>query len=216
MFETKSQAIQCLKVISILFAILAIAAVGYMFKEDDEFTKRRAGFYPGRQYDDYSDKIFDFNGYLESIGATDIQRYVYTEGKDIVVMDLVFKLGQDKWKLQSYVFEGDGNTTISSKIVVENEDVMFSTTSENRGKIVADNDSPFWMDKAVFDVFHAASNPECPVTTSLRQGLDEDNCPFRGLGIAHYERDQETLDVIWHDDQGDRTIYDEGSDFLHY
>ena len=62
-------------------------------------------------------------------------------------------------------------------------------------------------------MFHAATDKNSELAKELRAGLDETNCPFYGLGIAHYERWEDGT-IIWHDDMGEFTFAD-GLD-LHY
>ena len=206
---TKRQTWLTISLILILFSILTVGSFAAIFRGEE--------FYPGRIHGDYSDEVFNYGKYLKAIGATDGQRYLYAEAKGLIVQEYHFELDGNKWQLKSYIMEGNQCATVSSSIIVDCGDVIYGTTSENRGKVVSDiyTDSPFCMDGAVFDVFHLATS-DSELKDSLQVGLDEDPCPFKGLGIAHYEKDPKTGDVQWHDDQGDRTIYDNGSDYLHY
>ena len=171
------------------------------------------GFYPGRVYGDYTDLCFSFDAYLKSIGAEKVQRYMYTTGES-KSYELWFELNGMKWKLKTTEFKPDlYSYGLHSCIEVENGKVTFVAPSENSGTYVSDSTSPFKIDWVIFDVFHAATNPNSKYVQELRAGFDEDNCPFGGLGLPHYEIEPDAA-MTWHDDTGEFTIAD-GFD-LHY
>ena len=172
-------------------------------------------FYPGRAYGDYSDSTFCFDNYLESIGASKVQRYMYTnnEGK---VCELWFEFDGLDYKIITTEFRTDTyNYGLYSKLQVEIEhgQCTIAVPTENTGSYICDATSPFKVDRIIFDVFHAATDKNSELAKELRAGLDETNCPFYGLGIAHYERWEDGT-IIWHDDMGEFTFAD-GLD-LHY
>ena len=170
------------------------------------------GYYPGRAYGDYTDLCFCFNEYLNSIGADKIQRYMYSTGEG-KVYELWFSFDGFDWKIITTEFKSDLHTYgLYSRIEASDGVVTFAVPTENSGTYVCDATSPFKVDWLIFDVFHAATDKDAAYVKDLRRGLDEDNCPFRGLGVAHYERAKD--ETTWHDDLGDFTVAD-GLD-LHY
>lgn len=178
-----------------------------------EKTLEENNFYPGRVYGDYTDLTFCFDDYLKSIGADKIQRYMYTTGEN-KVYELWFELDGSQWKLKTTEFKPDLYTYgLHSCIEVESGKVIFVAPSENSGTYISDATSPFKIDWEIFDIFHAATNPNMEYVRELRAGLDESNCPFRGLGLPHYEMEP-GIAMTWHDDTGEYTLAD-GLD-LHY
>ena len=170
------------------------------------------GFYPGRVYGDYTDLCFCFNDYLNSIGADKIQRYMYSTGEG-KVYELWFSFGGFDWKIVTTEFKSDLYTYgLYSRIEADNGKVTYAVPTENSGTYICDATSPFKCDWLIFDVFHAATSPDAEYVRELRKGMDEDGCPFIGLGMAHYEHAKG--ETIWHDDLGDFTVAD-GLD-LHY
>lgn len=173
-----------------------------------------SNFYPGRIYGEYSDYVFCFNEYLESIGATDVARYIYTTGEG-TVFELRFNLDGSKWKIKTTEFRASDIYTWGtySQIEVDTGKVLFCVPTENSGTHICDESSPFKIDWIIFDVFHAATDKNSPIGKEFRATVEESNCPFRGLGIAHYEKWSDGT-TLWHDDVGEFT-FDDGLD-LHY
>ena len=173
-----------------------------------------SNFYPGRIYGEYSDYVFCFDEYLDSIGATEITRYVYTAGEG-TFFELRFKLDGNDWKLKTSEYRTQEIYTygLYSTIEVNTGKVSFIVPTGNYGTHICDATSPFKIDWVIFDVFHNATDKNSELRKELRAGQDESNCPFRGLGIGHYEKWSDGK-TFWHDDLGDFTI-DDGLD-LHY
>lgn len=188
-------------------------------------------FYPGRAQGDYSDTCFDMNGYLNSIGATSIQRAIYRTDEG-TKQKLLFTLDDFDWTIETTIFgTGYADYGIYTAIEAKNRITgrLFRLPTENCGTIIMDANSPFWFDWLAFDVFHAATDPNCELVEELRTGMDDisepanaaeikaqidSKCPFYGLGVPHYDKDPATGDVSWHDDLGQFTV-EEGLD-LHY
>jgi hypothetical protein len=171
-------------------------------------------YYPGRVYNDYDDMVFAFDAYLEHIGATKVQRYIYQTSVGVVNFELRFTFdGLD------YVITTTGYSTDDylygtyTALTASNGDVIFGVPTNSCGELVMDSTSPFFMDRDVFDVLHVATDKESMLHQKLQAGTDESNCPFLGLGVAHYEKNVSSGEVIWHDDAGD--MYEKKPD-LHY
>jgi hypothetical protein len=177
-------------------------------------TLLEAGFYPGRLYDEKSDYIFAFDEYLNYVGATDVQRYVYTN-EDGTNYELKFKFDDKEWTLKTVEFRmpDDYSWGMYSMIEVKDGGVRFIMPNENSGTHICDASSPFKIDWNAFNVFHASTDANSVLTRELRAEVEESNCPFRGLGVAHYEI-WEDGEQIWHDDAGKYNA-DNGLD-LHY
>ena len=170
-------------------------------------------FYPGRECGDYNDLTFRFSDYLGSIGAKNVHRRVYTTSED-KTYELCFEFDGFEYKIVTTEFKVSSHSYgLFSKIEARKENVLFAVPINNSGTYVCDATSPFKVDWIIFDVFHAATDKDCELAKELRAGLDETNCPFYGLGIAHYEQWDDGT-TIWHDDSGSFT-FDDGLD-LHY
>lgn len=189
----------------------AAPRVEYQPAEESLFE---SSFYPGRIYGEYSDYVFCFDKYLESIGATEVARYVYTTGAG-TIYELRFNYDGMKWKLKTTEFRSSDIYTwgLYTQIEADTGKVIFSVPTENCGTHICDSSSPFKCDWVIFDVFHNATDKNSGLAKELRAGMEESNCPFRGLGIAHCEKWPDGT-IVWHDDVGDFTI-DDGLD-LHY
>ena len=182
------------------------------YEPADEIIVEKS-FYPGREYGDYNDLTFCFSDYLESIGASNVQRRVYTTSED-KNYELSFEFDGFKYKIITTEFKVASHSYgLFSKIEAKKDNVLFAVPINNSGTYVCDATSPFKVDWIIFDVFHAATDKDCELAKELRAGLDETNCPFHGLGIAHYELWDDGT-TIWHDDLGSFT-FDDGLD-LHY
>ena len=205
----------------VLMLLLHLLKIGITEAKAAELTKancvvcslEEAGFYPGRAYGDYSDLTFAFDEYLESIGAKDIQRYVYQLNDDSV-FELDFKFDGCDWKMKTTEFKTDLYLYgLYSTLEVGYKGVTYVIPVDNCGTHISDATSPFKCDWLVFDAFHIATDKKSEYRHELRTGFDEDSCPFIGLGIPHYECENDGQ-IIWHDDLGEFTI-DDGID-LHY
>ncbi len=166
---------------------------------------RLHNFYPGRIHKDYSDKVFDFDVYLNYIGATDVERYMYDtdEGR---IMELHFTYNDSKYKVKSVIFKTEDQTFgIYSQLEADTGDVIYAIPSTNTGKIIADANSPLIMDQTVFDVLHVSTDKRPDVRQKLRSGMEDLGCPFYGFGVAHYEKWSDGK-TIWHDDSGNATV----------
>lgn len=172
-----------------------------------------SGFYPGRIYGDYTDLTFCFDEYLNSIGASEVKRYMYSTGEG-KIYELRFKYSGFDYIIKTTEFKVDlYSYGLYSRLEVNNGQVAFVVPTENSGTYINDATSPFKVDWKIFDVFHAATDKNSGLVKELRAGLEETNCPFYGLGIAHYEQWNDGT-VIWHDDLGNIT-FDDGLD-LHF
>lgn len=224
-YQRKDRALLVVTNLVIAIALVAVTAITTRMLTKDEKTSEpvyqpasesiiESNFYPGRIYGEYSDYVFCFDGYLESIGATDVARYIYTTGAG-TVFELRFKLDGNKWKLKSTEYRTSDIYTYGmySGLEVDTGSVIFQVPTENYGTHICDSTSPFKIDWVIFDVFHNATDKNSELAKELRAGVEESNCPFRGLGVDHYEKWPDGT-VIWHDDMGDFTVED-GLD-LHY
>jgi hypothetical protein len=174
---------------------------------------RENGFYPGRIYGDYSDRVFNFDAYLNSIGAEKTQRYMYESGNGII-QELRFEIEETEYKLTTTIFRSDDYLFgLYSKLEIEMDGISYAIPTNNCGTFIMDSNSPFMVDWQVFDVMHASTDPDSGLAKVLRVNVEESNCPLRGLGIDHYEKWKDGI-THWHDDQGDFT-FDDGLD-LHY
>lgn len=189
------------------------AKVGKIIYEQANDPLEEVGFYPGRAYGDYYDLVFCFDDYLNSIGADEIQRYIYTSG-EVRNYELRFKYDGFDYVITTTEFSSEPYTySYYSRIEAKNEDVTFIVPVENCGTHICDATSPFKIDWIIFDVFHAATDKDSRLKKELRAGLEETNCPFYGLGIDHYEK-WNNGETIQHDDLGNFT-FEDGLD-LHY
>ncbi|MBQ2638783.1 hypothetical protein IJF91_01830 [Candidatus Saccharibacteria bacterium] len=173
-------------------------------------------FYPGRAQGDYSDICFEVNSYLNSIGATEIQRAIY-QTNDGTHQKLLFSLGNFDWTVETVVFaDGNSNYGVYTGVEAKNRisGTIYRAPVENCGTLMMDATSPFWFDRLAFDMFHIATDPNSELKAELREHMTERDCPFYGLGILHYDKDPKTGEVRWHDDLGGYTV-EEGLD-LHY
>lgn len=214
----------CLVIITILACLnifqyvsahtLETTAASEVVYQPSEESLVESNFYPGRIYGEYSDYVFCFDEYLESIGATEISRYIYTTA-DGTVFELRFNLDGNSWFLESTEFRTKDLYTYGmySKLEVDCGDVTFVVPTGNYGTHICDATSPFKVDWVIFDVFHNATDKNSELARELSSGSEETNCPFNCLGIEHYEKWSDGT-VVWHDDLGDFTIED-GLD-LHY
>jgi hypothetical protein len=160
------------------------------------------GFYPGRIQGDYSDIVFSFDAYLESIGAENVQRYIYQEDEG-AKHELHFDLDGSNYTVETTVFKMDNCTFgLYSNLVIDTGRVIFAVPTNNSGTFVLDATSPFVMDGLIFDVLHCVTDKNSIVRKDLQSKVEESNCPFRGLGVAHYERWADGT-LIWHDDLGE-------------
>jgi len=226
MEEKKSKFNVFVGLIVVIFILLTMNI--YMIHKCDSLKKANAseveyqpavvdlkekGFYPGRVYGDYSDGVFDFSAYLNDIGATEVKRYIYdnNEGRN---EELRFKLGNFDYKLKTTIFKTDSYTFgLYTSLEADNGKVRYAVPTTNSGSYIADSKSPIMVDWLIFDVFHNATDSNSQLRQELRNGMDETDCPFYGLGVAHYESWPDGI-VIWHDDAGSFTV-DGGLD-LHY
>ena len=213
-------------VAGVILVVLLVLTVYGTYKEDskkaqqDELAEEwqelvDAGFYPGRVDGEMSDYAFCFNEYLYHIGAPAVKRYMYTND-DGINYEIRFKYNDMDWKLKTTEFRMDDEYSWSMYSTVEatTGGVTFGIPRGNSGTHICDNSSPFKMDWDAFDVFHVATDENSVITKELRSEVDESNCPFRGLGIMHYEQ-WEDGEMIWHtDDNGDYSK-ENGLD-LHY
>ncbi len=173
-------------------------------------------FYPGRAQGDYSDICFEVNAYLNSIGATEVQRAIY-QTNDGTHQKLLFSLGNFDWTVETVVFaDGNSNYGVYTGVEAKNRisGTIYRAPVENCGTLMMDATSPFWFDRLAFDMFHIATDPNSELKAELREHMTERDCPFYGLGIPHYDKDPKTGEVRWHDDLGGYTV-EEGLD-LHY
>ena len=196
-----------------LFYMLGLGGTRADAAELSKGTLEDAGYYPGRTYGDYYDLTFAFDEYLKSIGAENVERFIYQES-DEVVYELRFRFDDSFWKIKTNEYKVDLFTYgLFSSLEVSYGGVTYVIPVENCGTHISDATSPFVCDRLVFDAFHLATDKESEFRRELRAGLDEDNCPFMGLGIPHYEQEGDSK-PIWHDDIGEFTVA-EGLD-LHY
>lgn len=216
--KVKSAVIIVLSVVAVVSLVTAyeakhtIAEASVIYQPASESLVEN-GFYPGRVYGDYSDYVFCFDAYLNSIGATNISRYIYHIAEE-TVYELRFSLNGFDWILKTNEFRTDCLLYgYYSQIEAGNGKIAFHVPTENCGTHICDATSPFKIDWVIFDVFHNATDENSGLKKELCAGLDESNCPFMGLGIEHYEKEPDGK-TTWHDDLGDFTIA-EGLD-LHY
>lgn len=165
--------------------------------------------YPGRAVGDYSDRIFNFDVYLNTIGATEVHRNFYTSGDDMMNYELRFKLDGNDWTVKTTEYRTADLYTYGmySGIEVDTGRVKFKVPTSNYGSHISDSTSAFKMDWVIFGVFHNATDSQSELAKELRMGIEESNCPFRGLGIVHYELWPDDT-AIWHDDAGDFMVED--------
>ena len=165
--------------------------------------------YPGRAFGDYSDRVFNFDVYLRTIGATDVTRSFYTSEDDSMNYELRFRLNDNDWTVKTTEYRTTDLYTYGmlSTIEVDTKRVVFKIPTSNYGSHINDSTSAFRMDWVIFGVLHNATDSQSELAKELRMGIEESNCPFRGLGIAHYEIWPDGT-IIWHDDFGDFMVED--------
>ena len=188
-------------IVSIICLFIDGMIIGMLLKNADfSITKHHApdkalfecGFYPGRVSGDFSDTVFNFDAYLDNIGAKDVQRYIF-QGGEGTIQDLCFNLDDKSYKIETTIYDADSCMFgLYSKLEVGNGYVKYCVPTNNSGEFIFDSNSPIMMDKTIFDVFHNVTDKKSK----------EDDCPFSGLGIDHYEK-WEDGEVIWHDDSGE-------------
>ena len=213
------ETVKSIAIVIMAVAIILLAVQKVQGKTENDVTYRPAdeslvekGFYPGRIYGDYTDRVFCFDAYLNHIGAEKVQRYMYETAAG-TVQELRFTLGNFDYKVKTTIFRNDCYYFgLYTGLELDDGKVIYAIPTTNCGSFIMDSTSPFLMDWQIFDVLHCITNPDSELRREFQSGW-EDNCPFRGLGIDHYEKWQNS-EVIWHDDVGDFTL-DDGLD-LHY
>ena len=161
-----------------------------------------SGFYPGRISGDYSDTVFNFDAYFDNIGAKSVQRYIFQRGEG-TVQELCFELDDTNYKVETTIYDADSCMFgLYSKLEVGNDCVKYCIPTNNSGAFILDSNSPIMMDQTIFDVLHNVTDKNSTIRKTNASKFEENGCPFRGLGIAHYEK-WEDGEVIWHDDYGE-------------
>ena len=162
------------------------------------------GFYLARIYGDYSDLVFDFDAYLDYIGATNVQKSIYQRG-DGTVHELRFDLEDKSFCLETTVFKTESYAFgLYTRLGITVGEVEYSLPTNNSGNFVSDANSPMMFDYEVFDILHCVTDKDSTYRRNCQAGIEDNGCPFRGLGMAHYEQWSDG-EVIWHDDYGEPT-----------
>lgn len=222
--ENKKTTIVLLTLSAILFVVSIFTSVKWQKAEArvsavayEPVETETDQFYPGRASGDYSDMCFEMSAYLNSIGATEVQRYIY-QTNDGTKQKLTFTLGNLDWTVETTIFPVGEYSEFGLYTSLEAKDkfsgTIYRIPPENCGTLMMDATSPFWFDRLAFDVLHIATDPSSELKSELREHMDSCDCPFYGLGLPHYDKDAKTGEVSWHDDMGNYLV-EEGLD-LHY
>ena len=159
------------------------------------------GFYPARVYGDYSDLVFDFDAYLDNIGAKNVQKSIYQRG-DGTVHELRFDLDDRSYRLETTVFKTDSYAFgLYTRFDITIGEVKYSLPTNNSGNFICDANSPMMFDTDIFDIMHCVTDKDSTLRRDSQAGIEDNGCPFRGLGMAHYEQWPDGT-VVWHDDAG--------------
>ena len=193
----------------VLFTFLKVSMIEYDLKganagavyHSTNESLLENGFYPARVSGDYSDIVFDFDAYLDNIGAKNVQKNIYQRG-DGTVHELRFDLDDKNYCLETTVFKTDSYTFgLYTRFSIKVGEVEYALPTNNSGNFISDANSPMMFDYDIFDILHCVTDKDSTIRRDCQAGLEDNGCPFRGLGMAHYEQWSDGT-VIWHDDAG--------------
>ena len=185
-------------VISIIFTIIELPREIYFSVRSRSYNydMDNRDYWPVHDYYGNNVNIFEFEDYLENNGGKDIIKGYYYKDNGNTAICYDFHVKDVRILLDNEIKECPENyysINISSQISIYVDDKIYKTDYCSGADYVMDYRSPMWVDRRIFNVLHDLMDD------IANNGYDRTKCPFEGMGVDHYEEDDNGY-VTWHDD----------------
>ncbi len=144
--------------------------------------------YADELYPDKDGLTIDLKSYLKERGAKDFQRYVYQENGELC-QAILFKIKGEKILLVTRY----GNDGVHTSMRVEDMCGIYLVPEQESTDIIMDTATSFTYDRRVVESLKK-------LIENLPEDGSNNECPFKGLKIVHFELDEKGAIDGPHDD----------------